>query len=49
MAIKTYGLVAASNMRPLNLPVMTLAQAEQCRDKLADMGKAVFVVNLKAE
>lgn len=47
--IKQYGLVAPSNMRPLNLPAMTLAQAETARDKLAAMGKAVFVINLKAE
>lgn len=47
--MKTYGLVASSNMRPLKLPAMTLAQAEQCRDKLAVMGKAVYVINLKAE
>lgn len=46
---KTYGLVAPSNMRPLNLPAMTLAQAETARDTLAEMGKSVFVVNLKAE
>lgn len=46
---KTYGLAAASNMRPLNLPAMTLAQAESARDTLAAMGKSVFVVNLKAE
>lgn len=49
MAIKTYGLVAASNMRHLNLPVMTLAQAETARDTLAAMGKAVYVINLKSE
>lgn len=46
---KTYGLVASSNMRPLNLPAMTLAQAEQCRDTLAAMGKAVYVINFKSE
>ena len=47
--IKHYGLVASSNMRPLKLPAMTLAQAESSRDTLAAMGKTVFVVNLKAE
>ena len=46
--IKQYGLVASSNMRPLKLPAMTLAQAETARDTLAAMGKAVFVINLKA-
>lgn len=49
MAIKTYGLVAQSNMRPLNLPVMTLAQAETARETLAAMGKTVHVINLKSE
>lgn len=47
--IKHYGLAAASNMRPLNLPAMTLAQAEKSRDTLAAMGKSVHVINLKAE
>lgn len=47
--IKQYGLVAASNMHPLKLPVMTLAQAESARDTLAAMGKSVHVINLKAE
>jgi hypothetical protein len=46
---RTYGLVAASNMRPLNLPFMTRDNAESCRDKLAAMGQAVYVVNFKAE
>lgn len=46
---KTYGLVASSNMRPLKLPAMTLAQAETARDKLAAMGKTVHVINLKSE
>lgn len=46
---KHYGLVASSNMRPLNLPAMTLAQAETARDTLAAMGKSVFVINLQAE
>lgn len=51
MLIKTYGLAIekAQSLVTLRLPSMTLAQAEQCRAKLADMGKSVFVVNLKAE
>lgn len=46
---RTYGLVSASNMRPLNLPLMTRDNAELCRDKLASLGKSVLVVNFKAE
>ena len=48
---KTYGLAIerAQSLVKLNLPAMTLAQAESSRETLAAMGKAVFVVNLKAE
>ena len=48
---KTYGLAIEKpqTLVALKLPAMTLAQAEQCRAKLADMGKSVFVINLKAE
>lgn len=45
---KTYALVA-TNGNALRLPVMTLRDAEQCRDKLATLGKIVYVVNVKAE
>lgn len=47
--IRTYGIAATTNLRLLNLPPMTLAQAESARDTLAAMGKSVFVVNLRAE
>ena len=48
---KHYGLAIAKaqSLVKLNLPAMTLAQAETARDTLAAMGKSVHVVNLKAE
>lgn len=49
--MKNYGLAVekAQSLVKLNLPAMTLAQAESSRAKLAAMGKAVHVINLKAE
>lgn len=51
MAIKTYGLAIEKPhaLVRLNLPAMTLAQAETYRDALANMGTPAYVVNLKAE
>lgn len=48
---KHYGLAVekAQSIVKLNLPAMTLAQAESARDTLAAMGKSVHVINLKAE
>lgn len=45
----TYGLVAASNMQPLNLPRTTRDVAESYRDRLAALGYAVIVKNFNAE
>lgn len=46
----TYGLAieTAFCINPLKLAPMTLAQAEKARAALAQYGKAVLVVNLKA-
>jgi len=48
--IKTYGLAIdkAHALTVLNLPLMTLAQAEQARDSFASWGKIVLVINRKA-
>ena len=48
---KQYGLAVekSQSLVKLNLPAMTLAQAESSRDTLAAMGKTVLVINLKAE
>ena len=47
--IRTYGIAATTNLRPLNLPPMTLKEAESYRQAYAEMGKTVHVINLKAE
>lgn len=46
---RTYGLVAAFNMQPLNLPRTTRDIAESHRDQLAALGYAVLVKNFNAE
>lgn len=47
---KVYGLAIekAHALVALNLPYMTLAQAEQARDGFAAWGKVVLVINRKA-
>lgn len=49
--MKTYVLAIETehNLKALPFGPLTLAKAEEWRDKLADMGKAVFVVNFKSE
>jgi hypothetical protein len=46
---KTYGLALdkAQALTVLNLPYMTLAQAESARDSFASWGKTVLVINRK--
>lgn len=48
--IKTYGLALdkAHALTVLDLPYMTLAQAESARDSFASWGKIVLVINRKA-
>lgn len=46
--IRQYALIA-SNGNALKLPAMTLREAETCRDKLATLGRIVYVVNFNAE
>ena len=48
--IKTYGLAIdkAHAMTVLNLPLMTLPQAESARDSFASWGKTVLVINRAA-
>jgi hypothetical protein len=50
MAIKTYGLAIEKPhaITPLALAPMSLADAERARDTLAQYGKQVLVINLKA-
>lgn len=47
---KTYGLAIdkAQALTVLDLPYMTLAQAEQARDSFSSWGKVVLVINRKA-
>lgn len=47
---KVYGLAIekAHALVTLNLPLMTLAQAENARDSFATWGKTVLVINRKA-
>jgi hypothetical protein len=47
---KVYGLALdkAHALTVLNLPLMTLAQAESARDSFAAWGKTVLVINRKA-
>lgn len=47
---KTYGLAIekAQALVMLNLPLMTLAQAESARDGFASWGKIVLVINRKS-
>lgn len=47
---KVYGLAVdkAHSLTVLDLPLMTLAQAEQARDSFASWGKSVLVVNRHA-
>jgi hypothetical protein len=47
---KVYGLALdkAQALTILNLPFMTLAQAESARDSFASWGKTVLVINRKA-
>ena len=47
---KVYGLAIekAQALVMLNLPYMTLAQAENARDSFAAWGKTVLVINRKA-
>lgn len=47
---KTYGLALdkAHALTILDLPHMTLAQAEQARDSFASWGKTVLVINRAA-
>lgn len=48
--MKTYGLKTVSEEpRVLNLPPMSLSDAEKARDTLAKAGKVVRVINLKTE
>jgi len=46
--IKTYGL-CAPNGQFLNLPVMTLKDAESARESLAKLGRIVYVKNIASE
>jgi hypothetical protein len=48
--MKTYGLAIekAQSLVALNLPLMTLAQAEKARDGFASWGKTVLVINRHA-
>lgn len=48
--MKTYGLALdkAHALTVLDLPLMTLAQAENARDSFASWGKTVLVINRKA-
>jgi hypothetical protein len=50
MTIKTYGLAIEKPhaITPLNLAPMSLVDAEKARDQLAQYGKLVHVINLKA-
>jgi len=50
MTIKIYGLAIENphSIAPLNLAPMSLADAERARDILAQYGKQVHVINLKA-
>lgn len=47
---KVYGLAIekAQSLVALDLPLMTLAQAEKARDGFAAWGKTVLVINRKA-
>ena len=47
---KVYGLAIekAQSLVELDLPLMTLAQAESARDSFAAWGKTVLVINRKA-
>lgn len=48
--MKTYGLQTVSeNPRVLEIPAMTLQEAERARDILAKAGKIVRVINLMTE
>ena len=48
--MQTYGLKTVSeNPRVLNLPPMSLSDAEKARDALAKAGTIVRVINLKSE
>jgi hypothetical protein len=46
--VKTYAL-RAPNGNFLALPVMTLKDAESCRDTLAKLGRIVYVTNIATE
>lgn len=48
--IKTYGLALdkAHALTVLDLPLMTLQQAEHARDSFASWGKTVLVINRNA-
>lgn len=47
--IRTYGIAATTSLRPLNLPPMTLKEAESYRQAYAELGKTVHVINLKSQ
>lgn len=46
--VKTYAL-RAPNGNFLALPIMTLREAESCRDTLAKLGRIVYVTNIVSE
>ena len=47
--IRTYGIAATTNLKPLALPLMTLREAESIRQAYADMGQTVHIINLRSE
>ena len=51
MTIAIYGLAIEKphSVQALPLALMTLAQAESARDKLAFWGKTVLVINLQSQ